>query len=92
MPTDRLLHYVEHANKGVERNRLLSQNIERVFALRQNASAANDQHVFKTSNVARLRGKTSDELLAMKKFSLSQLKRYEQALQTAVPIVNERTR
>ncbi len=87
----RLLHYVEHANKGVERNRLLSQNIERVFALRQNASAANDD-VFKTSNVARLRGKTSDELLAMKKFSLSQSKRYEQALQTAMPIVNERTR
>ncbi|MCP1779732.1 hypothetical protein J2R91_006244 [Bradyrhizobium japonicum] len=53
--------------------------------------AANDD-VFKTSNVARLRGKTSDELLAMKKFSLSQLKRYEQALQTAMPIVNERTR
>ncbi|MET4514428.1 ClpX C4-type zinc finger protein [Bradyrhizobium sp. 2TAF36] len=91
MPTDRLLPYVEHANKGVERNRLLSQSIERVFALRQNASAANDD-VFKTSKVARLRGKTSDELLAMKKFSLSQLKRYEQALQTAMPIVNERTR
>lgn len=72
-------------------NRLLSQSIERVFALRQNASAANDD-VFKTSKVARLRGKTSDELLAMKKFSLSQLKRYEQALQTAMPIVNERTR
>lgn len=91
MSTDRLLHYLGHATKGVERNRLLSQSIERVFALRENASAA-DGDVFNSSSIARLRNKTSDELLAMKTFSQSQLKRYEQALRTATPIVNERTR
>jgi hypothetical protein len=90
MSTDRLLHYMEHASRGVERNRLLSQTIEGVFALRENASAANDP-ALQSAGIARLKDKTSDELLAMKTFSQGQLKRYEQALRTATPIVNART-
>jgi ClpX C4-type zinc finger/Glyoxalase superfamily protein len=90
MSTDRLLHYSDHASKGVERNRLALQRIERMLAPRENASAANDD-VMLSSSFAQLRNKTSDELLAMKKFSQDQLKRFEQALRTATPIINERT-
>jgi hypothetical protein len=39
-----------------------------------------------------LKNKTSDELLAMQKFSQDQLKRYEQALRTATSIMSERIR
>ena len=90
MSTDRLLHYIERARKSAERNRQLSQTIESVLALRGSASAANDR-ALQLPNIARLKDKTVDELLAMKTFSQSQLMRYEQALRTATPIVNERT-
>jgi ClpX C4-type zinc finger/Glyoxalase superfamily protein len=90
MSTDRLLHYVEHARSGVQRNRLALQRIERVLALRENASAADDD-ILLSSSFAQLKNKTSDELLVMQKFSQDQLKRYEQALRTATPVINERT-
>jgi hypothetical protein len=40
---------------------------------------------------AQLRNKTSDELRVMQKHSQDQLKRYEQAVQTAIPIIDQRT-
>src|SRR5580704_1941674 len=40
MSTDRLLHYVEHAHRVVQRSRSALQRIERVLALRENAGAA----------------------------------------------------
>jgi hypothetical protein len=70
---------------------LALQRIETMLASRENASAANDE-VMLSSSFARLKNKTSDELLAMKTFSQDQLKRYEQALRTAAPIINGRTR
>jgi hypothetical protein len=36
------------------------------------------------------RATLADELLAMQKFPQDQLKRYEQALRTATPMLNER--
>ena len=90
MSTDRLLHYVEHALSGAQRSRSALQRIERVLALRENAGAADDG-VLASESYARLKNKTPDQLLVMQKFSQDQLKRYEQALQTATPIINERT-
>jgi hypothetical protein len=90
MSTDRLLHYVEHARSAVQRNRLALQRIERMLALRGNASVSDDD-TLPSSSFAQLKNKTSDELLVMQKFSQDQLKRYEQALRTATPIISERT-
>jgi hypothetical protein len=90
MSTDRLLHYVEHAHGMVQRIRSALERIERVLALRENAGAGDDEELASASFV-KLKNKTSDQLLVMQKLSQDQLKRYEQALQTATPIVNERT-
>jgi hypothetical protein len=90
MSTDRLLHYVEHAHRVVQRSRSVLQRIERVFALRGNAGAADDEELASAS-FAQLKNKTSDQLLVMQKLSQDQLKRYEKALQTATPVINERT-
>jgi hypothetical protein len=61
-----------------------------VFALRGNAGAADDEELASAS-FAQLKNKTSDQLLVMQKLSQDQLKRYEKALQTATPVINERT-
>ena len=90
MSTDRLLHYVEHAHRMVQRNRSALQRIDRALARRENAAAAGDEELTSAS-FAQLKNKTPDQLLVMQKFSQDQLKRYEQALQTATPIINERT-
>ena len=90
LSTDRLLHYVEHANKVVQRHHLTLHRIEGILALRETASAANSD-VSPSSSFAPLKNKTSDELRAMKKISQGQLERYERALRTAAPIINERT-
>ena len=90
MSTDRLLHYVEHARSMVQRIRSALQRIKRVLALRENAGAADDEELVSAS-FAELKNKTPDQLLLMQKLSQDQLKRYEQALLTATPIINERT-
>jgi hypothetical protein len=89
MSTDRLLHYVEHATKGEQRNRLVLERIDRMLALRARAAPLDD-NALTTSGLMHLKNKTADELQAMRKFPQDQLKRYEQALRTATPILNER--
>jgi len=89
MSTERLQHYVEHATKGVQRNRLALQRIEIVLAHRENASTIDDGTLLPTG-FAQLKNKTSDELRLMQKHSQDQLKRYEQAVRTATPIIGER--
>jgi len=89
MSTERLSHYVEHARKGEQRNRLVLQRIERMLALRHNAAPVDDD-VLTSSSIIHLKNKTIDELLVMQKFSQDQLKRYEQALGTATPVLSER--
>ena len=88
MSTDRLQHYVEHATKGVERNRLALQRIEGMIAYADNAPAIDDSTIPPSSSP--FRNKTAEELRAMQKHSQDQLKRYEQAMRTATPIINER--
>ena len=89
MSTERLSHYVEHATKGEQCNRLVLQRIERMLALRRNAESMDDD-ILTSSAIIHLKNKTTDELLVMQKFSQDQLKRYEQALRTATPVLNER--
>jgi ClpX C4-type zinc finger len=89
MSTERLQHYVEHATKGVQRNRLALQRIEIVLAHKENASTIDDGTLLPTG-FAQLKNKTSDELRLMQKHSQDQLKRYEQAVRTATPIIGER--
>jgi hypothetical protein len=89
MSTERLSHYVEHASKGEQRNRLVLQRIGRMLALRRNAAPVDDD-ILTSSAIIHLKDKTADELLVMQKFSQDQLKRYEQALRTATPVLNER--
>jgi hypothetical protein len=89
MSTERLSHYVEHASKGEQRNRLVLQRIERMLALRRNAAPVDDD-VLTSSSIIHLKNKTTDELLVMQRFSQDQLERYEQALRTATPVLSER--
>jgi hypothetical protein len=89
MSTERLSHYVEHASKGEQRNRLVLQRIERMLTLRHNAAPVDDD-ILTSSSIIHLKNKTIDELLVMQKFSQDQLKRYEQALRTATPVLSER--
>lgn len=89
MSTERLSHYVEHARKGEQRNRLVLQRIERMLALRRSAALVDDD-ILTSSGIIHLKNKTIDELLAMQKFPQDQLKRYEQALRTAAPVLDER--
>jgi hypothetical protein len=88
MSTERLSHYVEHARKGEQRNRLVLQRIERMLAIRRNAEPVDDDIL--TSSGIIMKNKTIDELLANQKFPQDQLKRYEQALRTATPVLDER--
>jgi hypothetical protein len=89
MSTERLSHYVEHARKGEQRNRLALQPIERMLALRRNAAPVDDD-ILTSSGIIHLKNKTTDELPAMQKYPQDQLKRYEQALRTAIPVLEER--
>jgi hypothetical protein len=89
MSTERLSHYVEHARKGEQRNRLALQRIERMLALRRSAELV-DNDILISSGIIHLKNKTTDELLTMRKYSQDQLKRYEQALRTATPVLTER--
>jgi hypothetical protein len=89
MSTERLSHYVEHARKGEQRDRLVLQRIERMLELRRSAEPVDDD-ILTSSGIIHLKNKTTDELLAMQKYPQDQLKRYEQALRTATPVLNER--
>ncbi|MEH2500972.1 ABC-type oligopeptide transport system substrate-binding subunit [Bradyrhizobium sp. AZCC 1678] len=49
-----------------------------------------DDDILTSSGIIHLKNKTIDELLANQKFPQDQLKRYEQALRTATPVLDER--
>jgi ClpX C4-type zinc finger/Glyoxalase superfamily protein len=89
MSTERLAYYVDHARKGEQRNRLVLQRIEQMLALRRSAAPLDDD-ILISSGIIHLKNKTTSELLAHRQFPQDQLKRYEQALRTATPVLNER--
>ena len=75
--------------QGRENNAIASQGIERMLALRRDGEPVDDD-VLTSSGMIHLKNKTTDELLTMQKYPQDQLKRYEQALRTAMPVLNER--
>ncbi len=89
MSTERLQHYVEHATQGAQRSRLALQRIETVLAHQGSASPIDDG-AMPSAGFARLKTMTPDELRTMQAHSQDQLKRYEQAVRTAMPIIEER--
>jgi hypothetical protein len=91
MSTERLQHYVEHATKGAGRIRLALQRIETMLAHKAKASTIDDG-LLRSTGFAQLKNKTSDELHVMQKHSQDQLERYERAVRTAAPIIDERAR
>jgi len=91
MLTDRLRHYIDHAEKGAQRNRLALQRIERVLAPRESRSAT-DNELSQLPSFAQLKNKTPDELRTMQAYAQAQLKSYERALRTATAIMDERAR
>ena len=90
MSTDRLLHYLEHAERGAQRYRQTLHRIERTLALRENPPAADDD-ALQSPGFAQLKKRTSDELQTMQRHSQDQLNRCERALRTATAIVEERS-
>jgi hypothetical protein len=89
MSTERLLHYVEHASKGEQRNRLALERVEQLLALRQNTEPADDS-MLTSADFTQLKSKTTQQLLAMQKYSQDQLRRYQQAVRTDRPVLDER--
>jgi len=89
MSTERLQHYVEHAAKAAQRNRLELQRIEAMLAHKERGSTI-DEAILQSPGLAQLKNKTPEELRALKNYPQDQLKRYEQAVRTATPIINER--
>jgi hypothetical protein len=89
MSTDRLLHYVEHARTGEQRNRLALQHIDRMLELGGDKAPIDDD-VLQSENLMHLKNKTTEELLSMRSFPKDQLRRFEQAVKTAIPVLNER--
>ena len=89
MSTDRLLHYVEHAKKGEQRNRRALQHIDQMLEVRRNAVAMDDD-MLRSASLMHLKNRTTDELLSMRSFPQDQLTRFERAMNTAMPVLDER--
>jgi hypothetical protein len=60
-----------------------------MLALRRDGEPVDDD-VLTSSGMIHLKNKTNEELLTMQKYPQDQLKRYEQALRTAMPVLIER--
>jgi hypothetical protein len=85
--TEELAHYVERGRKGVERNRLALQGIQRRLAIR-------DDEVSTGANISALPGylkdKRREDLVALQQKTQLELKRYRDALHIATTVLNER--
>jgi hypothetical protein len=76
--TEELAHYVERGRKGVERNRIALQSIERGLAMRDNEVSADRNQ------------RSIGGLAAMQQKAQRELKRYEDALNIAMTVLGER--
>jgi ClpX C4-type zinc finger/Glyoxalase superfamily protein len=89
MSTDELAYYAERCRKGVERNHLVLQGIERKLAMRDGELPADDG-ILALPRFAYLKNKTRAELGALQNFARHALKRYEDALRMATIVLDER--
>jgi hypothetical protein len=89
MSTERLLHYVQHASKGEQRSRLALERIGKLIASREDRDPTAGSKLA-SAEFRQLNTKTTEELVGMRKLVQNQLTRYQQALRTAEPVLNER--
>jgi ClpX C4-type zinc finger/Glyoxalase superfamily protein len=85
--TETLAQCVERSRKGVERNRLTVQGIQRGLALRNGEVPAEDDG---PTLPRHLRDKPREELIGMQQKAQRELKRYEDALRLATTVLTER--
>jgi ClpX C4-type zinc finger/Glyoxalase superfamily protein len=82
MSTEELAHYVERGRKGVQRNQLALQGIERRLAMKDGEEPANDD-VLALPRFAHLKGKSREEVMALQYTTQLELRRHEEALRLA---------
>jgi ClpX C4-type zinc finger len=84
---EELAHYVERGRKGVARNRVILEGIQRRLAMHDDEMPTDDA----ISALPRhLRDKTREEAVALQQKARGELKRYEDALRIATTVLSER--
>jgi len=89
MSTEELAHYVERGRKGVRRNRLALQGIERKLEVNDSGVFASDD-ILALPRFAYLKTKSRDEVVALQHIAQVELKRYEDALRLATAALGAR--
>jgi hypothetical protein len=89
MSTEELAHYVERGRKGVQRNQLALQGIERSLAMRDSEVPASDD-LLALPRFAYLKHKSRQELVALQQIAQVELKRYEDVLRLATAALGAR--
>jgi hypothetical protein len=85
--TETIAQCMEQSRKGVKRNRLIMQGIQRGLALRDDEVPADD---YGPTLPHHLRDKPREELIGMQQKAQRELKRYEDALRLATTVLTER--
>jgi hypothetical protein len=89
MSGEELQEVLERGKKGVTRNRRALQIIERWLATRAGEDPVGDE-LLGLPELAYLKNKSPDELLALQQTAQTELKRYEEGLRIATTILAER--
>jgi ClpX C4-type zinc finger/Glyoxalase superfamily protein len=87
--TEELAHYVERGRKGVERNRVILQGIQRRLAMRDDEESTEDSGLALPRH---LKHKTREEVAELQQKAQSGLRLYEDALRIATAVLSERRR
>jgi hypothetical protein len=86
--TEGLAHYVERGRKGVERNRLALQGIQRRLAMRGDEIPSGDAP--ERRDRLWLNKKTREELVALQQKARCELSQFQDALRIATAVLSER--
>ncbi len=87
--SEELQDVLEHGRKRVDRHRRTLQVIERTLAMRANEGLRRDD-LLTMPELAYLKDKSRDELLALRQATQADLKRYEEGLRIAMTVLTER--
>jgi hypothetical protein len=89
LSSEELKDALEQGKRGVERNRRALQSIERRLATREDEGLRDDD-LLSLPELAYLKNKSRDELLALQQTAQVQLKRYEEGMRIAASVLMER--
>jgi len=89
LSSEELTEALERGKKGVERNRRALQAIERRLAMREREDLHGDD-LLALPELAYLRNKSRDELVALQRTAQVQLNRYEEGVRIASTVLAER--